>query len=747
MNERMWFHRELKAFVLLLTLIIAFHTSTPPTPAQTVVATIPVGNSPIGVGVNPNTNRIYVANSSDRTVSVIDGDTNTVMATVPVQMDPRGVGVNPTTNRIYIANRNSNSVSVIDGGTHTVVTTVGVGEGPNGIGVNQTTNRIYVANQDNNRVSVIDGETSGVVATVLGVGGIPSFIGVNPSTNRIYVSTVSGNTVSVIDGGTNEVIKTLTMVTATYQVGVDPCTNRVYVAHLNNNTVSVINGATNSVVATVSVGQGPFGVGVNAITNRIYVTRNLGNPDAVSVIDGGTNTVVDTVTLAAGDDPDSVGVNPNTHRVYVSNPGTNTVSVIHDPPSLIPVRVPLEGRSNHNARIDFDLSQGTSVLQTFTAIPTDSDGRATLQSWLPAGTYDLFAKEFHCLRGVVRNVTLPVPDGSEIVFSPLLTGECDNSNGISLNDFSFLAKHFGQVATRPDSIPTTNEEFNQIPWVADVEESGGVSLNDFSWLAKNFGIPGKPLPSRATAAPSRLLSGVNSQSRIELGVQTVGFWTDVEVRIEDVVDLYSFGFELHAEKELLQMLENAVSEGDFLKSAAPDQQTLFLSRLKTDVPLERLIVAGSLTGEGRGVHGGGVVLRFRFRMKEEPGHTIFLKNILLNDSHLRTNALPDQVVHLRPEPQRSLVLQNYPNPFNPETWIPYHLKESAEVVIEIYDISGGLIRSLDLGHQAQGYYVSRERAAHWDGKNSLGEPVSSGIYCYTMRAGSYTETRKMVILK
>src|SRR5205814_2130305 len=91
-----------------------------------VIATIGVGSSPAAVGVNPNTNRIYVANTNNNNVSVIDGSTNSVIATVAVGSVPIGVGVNPNTNRIYVANINNNTVSVIDGGTNSVIATVAV---------------------------------------------------------------------------------------------------------------------------------------------------------------------------------------------------------------------------------------------------------------------------------------------------------------------------------------------------------------------------------------------------------------------------------------------------------------------------------------------------------------------------------------------------------------------------------------------------------------------------------------------
>ena len=98
-------------------------------------------------------------------------------------------------------------------------------------------------------------------------------------------------------------------------------------------------------------------------------------------------------------------------------------------------------------------------------------------------------------------------------------------------------------------------------------------------------------------------------------------------------------------------------------------------------------------------------------------------------------------------PEETALLPNYPNPFNPETWIPYHLAESAEVALTIYDMNGQLVRRLRVGHQAAGVYQNRSRAVYWDGRNQLGESVASGLYFYMLTAGNFTATRKMLILK
>ena len=99
------------------------------------------------------------------------------------------------------------------------------------------------------------------------------------------------------------------------------------------------------------------------------------------------------------------------------------------------------------------------------------------------------------------------------------------------------------------------------------------------------------------------------------------------------------------------------------------------------------------------------------------------------------------------EPQETTLLPNYPNPFNPETWIPYQLAIPTEVILTIYTADRRLIRTLALGHQPAGIYHSKIRAAYWDGRNEMGEPVASGVYFYTLTADDFTATRKMLILK
>ncbi|MFQ6042505.1 MAG: T9SS type A sorting domain-containing protein [Candidatus Poribacteria bacterium] len=98
-------------------------------------------------------------------------------------------------------------------------------------------------------------------------------------------------------------------------------------------------------------------------------------------------------------------------------------------------------------------------------------------------------------------------------------------------------------------------------------------------------------------------------------------------------------------------------------------------------------------------------------------------------------------------PKANALWQNYPNPFNPETWIPFQLSESADVKINIYDTSGKIIKTINLGHRQAGIYLDRNAAAFWNGRTETGEQAASGIYFYKIEADKFTQTRKMILVK
>ncbi len=86
--------------------------------------------------------------------------------------------------------------------------------------------------------------------------------------------------------------------------------------------------------------------------------------------------------------------------------------------------------------------------------------------------------------------------------------------------------------------------------------------------------------------------------------------------------------------------------------------------------------------------------------------------------------------------------QNYPNPFNPETEIHFQLPAARQVLVRIFNTLGQEIRTLTEIHYDAGFHSVR-----WDAKDNKGNLVSSGIYLYQLQAGSFSQIRKMTLLR
>ena len=182
--------------------------------------------------------------------------------------------------------------------------------------------------------------------------------------------------------------------------------------------------------------------------------------------------------------------------------------------------------------------------------------------------------------------------------------------------------------------------------------------------------------------------------------------------------------------------------------------------LPAKVVEEVLFAAEAAAAEFEG-GAGAPVMRFSRRSEVASGITVYgnvaaaladARTLASRDVRLRKwmpllEELLQALAELGAIPESTALLPNYPNPFNPETWIPYQLAEPADVTVTIYDMNGHVVRYLDVGHQRAGLYHSRSRAMHWDGRNAQGESVASGVYFYTLKAGEFTATRKLLIAK
>jgi hypothetical protein len=93
-------------------------------------------------------------------------------------------------------------------------------------------------------------------------------------------------------------------------------------------------------------------------------------------------------------------------------------------------------------------------------------------------------------------------------------------------------------------------------------------------------------------------------------------------------------------------------------------------------------------------------------------------------------------------PQRFALEQNFPNPFNPITTLRYELPEDSFVDVMVYDMLGNVVSNLVNANQSSGY-----KSVQWNATNNQGQPVSAGVYLYSIEAGEFRQTKKMIFLK
>ena len=157
------------------------------------------------------------------------------------------VAVDPTADRLYVANRTSNTVSVVDTTTNTVIGTIATGTNPIDVQVDQAARRFYVANSGSGTISVFNADTQALITDI--ALNAPYFMAVDPSLGALYVGQITGD-LTVIDTATDTVARTLATGSLPLEVSVHPVTKVVYVSNTISGTVSVVQPQVAPVVTT-----------------------------------------------------------------------------------------------------------------------------------------------------------------------------------------------------------------------------------------------------------------------------------------------------------------------------------------------------------------------------------------------------------------------------------------------------------------------------------------------------------------
>ncbi len=295
---------------------------------QTLPPIVAVGDNPRGMALTPGGLKLYVANYSSGTVSVIDTTRGVVTATIPVGAGPVDVAVSPDGTSAYVSCETGKSVSVIDTAADMVVWTVtGLPAWPEDVAVTADSRYVYVAHWNNvYHLTRINVENSYAASFLTSPSRACQGITMHSEKPEAYLSYYSffwRKAVGVLNLADDSLAAALPGPDLNWGVAVDTSGEYLYVASPRTNAVSAFTTADRTQRASVAVGSNPRGVAAGP-DGRIYVA-NLGSDD-VSVIDPGTNNVV--ATIAAGDGAYDAAVSPDGRYLFVSNAFADTVSII-----------------------------------------------------------------------------------------------------------------------------------------------------------------------------------------------------------------------------------------------------------------------------------------------------------------------------------------------------------------------------------------------------------------------------------
>jgi len=284
-----------------------------------LLTTISVGDLPIGIASNPITNKIYVTNNNDNTVSVIDSLNNKVINSIDVEKGPSGITVNPNTNKIYVSNYYSDDISIIDESDNSLIDVISVNDSPRNIAINNVTDKIYVVNHFGNSIDVIDGNTNSIVNSI--EIERPWGISINDETNTIYVTSKTSFDIFIIDGNTNTISKfKINHSSNTYPLEVEFISGKIFLSYTN--FLIMLDESTLKEII-IPVGNIISEIEVNEKFTLVYVLDTFSN--VVYVIDFSIAEIIE--VIPTGKHPIGIEYQSQNNILYVVNEYSNSVSV------------------------------------------------------------------------------------------------------------------------------------------------------------------------------------------------------------------------------------------------------------------------------------------------------------------------------------------------------------------------------------------------------------------------------------
>ena len=265
------------------------------------------GDDQIGSLVNTNWDAgpmmTYVSSSSDgslvlatssgsNTVYAFDSSQGKLITTIPVGETPKGVKINPDGNIAFVANEGSGTISVIDTESWMITKEIRVGKIPHNIIFDSQGNMAYVTLQGEDKIAIIDVSGLEMTGSIL-VERLPHNLDLSPDDRYLYTANIGTSDVAVIDLANKEIIKRIKVSTGHHGIDVTNDGKRIYVSVIGSDKVNVIDAESLELIKQIEVGEGPHGIRASVDGSKVYV--GVTKTNEILVIDANTFDIEDKI--------------------------------------------------------------------------------------------------------------------------------------------------------------------------------------------------------------------------------------------------------------------------------------------------------------------------------------------------------------------------------------------------------------------------------------------------------------------
>ena len=210
----------------------------------------------------------------------------------------------------------------------------------------------------------------------------------------------------------------------------------------------------------------------------------------------------------------------------------------------------------------------------------------------------------------------------------------------------------------------------------------------------------------------------------------------VEITIHSDVDIYGVQFDLDYDQSLLTLSEDQISSlvnsaDVYSKVIEPGKARVIMFSMQGDKIMSSSDNLAS-------------IINISFDTVEGISNAnVSISNLILAGANgISVDCEKEASFDLNFMPQETSLEKNYPNPFNPSTTIPFNITQAGNVALNVYDMSGSLVKTLTSDYKEAGSYK-----VIWNGLNNDGQQVASGQYILKMSAPNYTNTLQMTFIK